>query len=114
MLPMETAMPRKAKPAPGGFYADALSQAERIRLPQARQIEGLDDEIALLRVRLGSLAAEHPENIELLLKGIGVLVRAVAARYRLSKKAENDLYQSVLGVLRGIGGALHPEGFDGV
>ncbi|MEK7282123.1 MAG: hypothetical protein AAB037_07235, partial [Chloroflexota bacterium] len=73
--------------------------------------EGLDEEIALLRVKLSQLLIEHPEDTDLLLKGVGMLVRAVAARHRLSKKAEDDLYQNVLGVVRGIGGAMFPEGF---
>ena len=97
-----------------GFYAAALSEAERVLLPQARKMEGLDEEIALLRVRLKAALEEHPEDLPLLLKCLELLVKAVAAKYRLSKKAEDDLYQNVLGVLRGIGGALWPEGFDGV
>ncbi len=96
------------------FYASALTELERSLLPEARKVEGLDEEIALLRVRLSRLLTEEPENTKLLLEGVRLLVGAVAARYRLSKKAEGDLYQNILGVLRGIGGALLPEGFDGV
>jgi len=103
----------RAKGRAKSFYAQALSQAERLLLDNAREVEGLDEEIALLRVRLSSLAAQEPENLELLVKGIGMLVRAVSAKYRLSKQAEHDLYDSVLGVLRGIGGALGLEGFNG-
>ena len=76
-------MPRKSSKTPDkprDFYEDALSQAERVRLSRAKQIQGLDEEIALLRVRLSRLAEEQPENLELLIKGIGMLVRAVSAR----------------------------------
>ncbi len=93
------------------FYDSAMSEAERLLLPQARKVEGLDEEIALLRVKLATVLAEHPEDTELVLKSVGVLTRVIATRYRLSQKAEQDLYQSVLGVLRGIGGAMFPEGF---
>lgn len=99
--------------APTGFYAQALSEAEQIQLSEAKQLEGLEEEIALLRLRLSQLLAEHPERTDLLLKGVKTLVRAVAAQYRLSRKAEGDLSESVLGVLRGIGGVMFPEGFDG-
>jgi hypothetical protein len=98
---------------PKDFYEEALSQAERVRLSRAKQVQGLDEEIALLRVRLSRLAEEQPENLELLIKGIGMLVRAVSTKYRLSHKAEDDLYQSLLGVLRGVGSVLLPEGFNG-
>ena len=104
---------RKGRGKAKGFYAQAMSQAERLLLAEAQEVEGLDEEIALLRVRLSRLAAEEPENLELLVKGVGMLVRAVSTKYRLSPRAENDLYESVLGVLRGIGGALGLEGFDG-
>ena len=95
------------------FYASALSEAERVKLPRAQQMEGLDEEIALLRVRLGSLVAEQPENTELLLKGIGMLVRAVSAKYRLSPQAKENLADAISSVLKEIGGALWPEGFPG-
>lgn len=105
---------RRSKPKAEGFYASALSEAERLLLSEALEVEGLDEEIALLRVRLMKALEEHPENMQLLLKGVELLVKAVAARYRLSKKVEQDLYQNVLGVLRGIGGAIWPEVFDGI
>lgn len=95
-----------------GFYEAALSEAERVRLPRARRVQGVDAEIALLRVRLERLAREHPENVEMLLKGITVLVRAAAVKYRLSPKAEKDLASSLAGALRSVGAALGLEGMD--
>ena len=97
----------------GSFYASVITEAERLRLPDALKIEGLDHEIALLRVRLGRLAEEQPENTALLFKGIELLVKAVAARYRLSKKSKDDLSEAIEGVLTGVGGALGLEGFSG-
>ena len=92
------------------FYASVLEEAERAAFEAAHEIEGLDEEIALLRVKLQTALAELPEDHELLLKGIGLMVRAVSARYRISGKAEEDLYQSVVGVLEGLGDVLLPEG----
>ncbi len=97
-----------------GFYASALNHAERMRLPKARSMEGLDEEIALLRVRLHKLAQEEPEKLDLLLKGVNSLVRAVATKYRLSGKPADDLAKSIAGVLEGIGAALDPEKFGDV
>jgi hypothetical protein len=73
----------------------------------------LDEEIAVLRVKLRSQLEAHPEDFPNLLKGVDLLVKAVKTRYRLSKKAEEDLYQSVIGVLEGVGTALGLEGPDG-
>jgi len=95
------------------FYSQALTQAERVRLSRARRIEGLDEEIALIRLRLHRLAKEHPDRLELLIKGMRLLIQAVAAKYRLSPNSQEDLFHNVMGVLRGIGDALRPEGTDG-
>ena len=93
------------------FYESALDEAERDLLQDARKIDGLDEEIAVLRVKLRSAVKEHPENLPLMLRGIGLLVKAVSARYRLSKQAEDDLADSLAGVIRGVGGILMPEIF---
>jgi len=104
----------KEQPPKDDFYSLALKEGERVLLEEARKLEGLDEEIALLRVKLNSLLANDPEDTRTFLKGIELLTKAVAARYRLSQKAEDDLYENILGVLRGIGGVMWPEGFDGV
>jgi len=78
----------------------------------ALEIEGVDEEIALLRLRLRKAVAEHPEDLPLMFKGIELLAKAVATRYRLSKKAERDLAESIANVGRGLGN-LWPEALDG-
>jgi len=95
-----------------GFYDSALSEAERILLPQAKEMEGLEEEIALLRVKLNSVIAQEPENMALVLKGISMLTRAVATKYRLSKEAKGNLADAIDSVLKEIGGALYPEAFS--
>ena len=95
-----------------GFYDSALSEAERILLPQAMEMEGLEEEIALLRVKLNSVIAQQPENMALVLKGIAMLTRAVATKYRLSKEAKENLADAIDSVLKEIGGALYPEAFS--
>src|SRR3989304_5973339 len=69
------------------FYRRALDDAERLDLERAQGIEGLDDEIALMRVRLKRAVEEHPQDLQLLVKGLEILMRAVGARYRLSPQA---------------------------
>ena len=88
------------------FYSDALTEAEQVLLPEAMDMEGLDEEIALLRLKLQQAIMERPEDLDLLMKGVSLLVRAVATQYRLSPKAKDDLMDSVIGVLDGIGQSL--------
>ncbi len=94
------------------FYGSALDSAEQIELEAASDIEGLDREIALLRMKLRAVVSERPEDLPLMLRGIELLVKAVSARYRLSKQAEEDLAGSLAGVIRGVGGLLMPEAFS--
>ncbi|MBI4202070.1 MAG: hypothetical protein HY532_02995 [Chloroflexi bacterium] len=106
----ETAMAEKIKPT--HFYAQALSEAERLLLPDARSVDGLDDEIALLRVRLFTAVQEHPDNFVLLVMGINSLVRLAALRHKLSPASAEKLSEHLAGIIREVGGALYPEHFN--
>ena len=90
------------------FYRQSLDRAERLDLEQAQEIEGLDDEIALMRVRLKRAVEEHPEDVQLLVKGLDILVRAVGARYRLSPKSRKDLAENLAAALNSLGDQLLP------
>jgi hypothetical protein len=91
------------------FYRASLSESEKWK--RARRMEGLDEEVALLRVRLKEALEERPQDVQLIAKGVDLLVKAVAAKYRLSPKAQRELSDSIAGVVRGIGTVLYPEGF---
>jgi len=97
---------KRAPSSKKGFYKQALSEAERVLIPEAMEIEGLDEEIALLRVKLSTALAERPDNMPLMMRGVELLVKAVAARYRLSNKSQDNLAEAIDGVLKEIGAAL--------
>ena len=102
--------PRRAgKPEAHRFYHRALDEAERIDLETARRIEGLDDEIAILRLRLRHALEEHPEDLHLMARGMELLIKAVSAKYRLSPRSRGDLADSIAGVLESAGSLLLPE-----
>jgi hypothetical protein len=92
------------------FYAGSLTEAEQVALAQAADVENLDEEIAVLRVRLKTALSEHPQDYALLVRGIGMLTRAVAAQYRLSPRASKDLADRFASVLNSVGDQLFPEG----
>lgn len=103
---------KKGRRVTGGsrkkFYEAALTEMERLLLSEAREMEGLDEEIALLRVKFLTALKEEPQNHSLHLKQAGLLVKAVATRYRLGNRAEQDLLKSVRGVLENLGSSLLP------
>jgi hypothetical protein len=47
-----------------GFYSKVLDEGEQLDYEQATEVEGIDGEIALLRVKIKSLIACDPENLK--------------------------------------------------
>ncbi len=99
---------KRARAAARNFYRQALDKAERADLKRAEKIEGLDDEIAVMRVRLKRAVEERPQDLQLLVKGLDMLARAVGTRYRLSPKSRRDLADNLVAVLNSVGDQLLP------
>jgi len=90
------------------FYRDALSEGEQVDLEKAAEVENLAEEIAVLRVRLKTALSERPKDYALLVRGIGMLTRAVATQYRLSPRASQDLADSLGDLLARFGDLVAP------
>lgn len=86
---------KRARPTPRGFYVEAMTAAERLDLAEAMQVDGVDQEIALLRLRLRS-AAKDPENLALMFKGIELLAKVVATRYGLGKTGREEIQEALV------------------
>jgi hypothetical protein len=103
-------------PAPRGladsFYASALSEAEQAALTAALDVEGVDQEIAVLRVRLRQALEANPEDLALMFKGVDLLAKMVATRYRLSKSSERNLAAALAMALRSVR-EIFAEAHDG-
>jgi len=82
-----------------GFYSKALHEAERISLQEAGQVEGVDQEIALLRCRLAELVQNSPDRIDLQLQTASAIARLVKTRYQISKEQKNSLREAIARVL---------------
>jgi len=106
-------MPERAKPKRGapkgnqnarkhGFYSKVLDEAERLDFELAAGVEGFDDEIALLRVKIKSLLENDPENIKLLMDVTNTLVRLVKTKYNISKEQKKGLKEAIENVLKDI------------
>ena len=82
-----------------GFYSHVITEVERRDLKKAADIEGVDQEIALLRVRLKSILLHNPENTSLFLQVTTMLARLIRTRRYLGNMDETSLYQIVENVL---------------
>ena len=88
---------RKGKPR--GFYSRALDEAEKLELEEASHVEGIDQEIALLRVKLRKLLEEQPERIDLHFEAANIIARLVRTRYQITKEQKKSLKEAIQKVL---------------
>ncbi len=85
-----------------GFYSKVLDEAEQLDFELATGVEGIDDEIALLRVKIKSILAHDPENINLIMQVTNTLARLVKTRYNISKEDKKGLKEAIANVLRDV------------
>jgi len=85
-----------------GFYSRVLDEAERLDLELAQGVEGIDDEIALLRVKIKSILESDPENVRLIMEATNALARLVRTRYNITKEQKKGLKEAIGNVLKDI------------
>ena len=85
-----------------GFYSKVLDEAERLDFELASGVDGIDDEIALLRVKIKSILEHDPENIKLIMRVTNTLERLVRTRYNISKEQKKGLKEAIGNVLRDV------------
>lgn len=82
------------------FYARVLDEAEQLDFEIASGLNGMDEEIALLRVKIKSALGDDPDNIKLLVDAAKTLERLVRTRYSISKEQRKGLKEAIGNVLR--------------
>jgi hypothetical protein len=85
-----------------GFYSKVLDEAERLDFELATGVEGIDDEIALLRVKIKSLLEHDPENIKLIMQATNTLAGLVKTSYNMTKEQRKGLKEAIGNVLRDV------------
>jgi len=85
-----------------GFYSKVLDEIEQADFKTATAVEGIDEEIALLRVKIKSLISHDPDNIKLIMQATNTLARMVRTKYNISKKDKHGLKEAIGNVLRDI------------
>lgn len=92
---------KRSKAAPN-FYARVMDAAEQLDFELAAGVNGIDDEIALLRVKIKALVDDDPKNLKLLVEATNALERLVRTRYRISKEQRKGLKEAIGNVLRDV------------
>jgi hypothetical protein len=90
----------KGKKPKQSFYSKALDEAEGLDFELAQDVDGIDDEIALLRLKIKSLLERDPDNIKLIMEATDALSRLVMARYKMGSAHKKALVNAIGGVLK--------------
>ncbi len=108
---MEKTANRKKGGQPGnrnalkhGFYSKTLNEVEKTDFEKAAGIEGIDEEIALLRLEIKkAISGGDEKNLLLLVKAAGALEKLIRTRYQITsaqrkglKEAINTVFKDVL------------------
>jgi hypothetical protein len=84
------------------FYAKALDEAERMELEEAASIEGLNNEIAILRLKLRQLLEQYPERVDLQMRAANTLARLIRTRYNITAEEKKNLREAITTVLKDV------------
>jgi hypothetical protein len=97
-----------------GFYSKTLDAEERADYEEARNIQGLDEEIALMRAKIKSVLRHAPDNHKVLMLAMATLCRVLMTHYHITKGDKKGFKEGLSQVLRdvalplgiGLGGIL--------
>ena len=78
---------------PVNLYKSVIEESDAAVLTAAESMEGLTDEVAVLRVLLLRQLAANPDSLDLTIKGMHLLVRMVATQAQLSGEDAAQLTQ---------------------
>jgi hypothetical protein len=94
---------RRRSPEKAGYYAQVLDEAERLDYELATGVNGIDDEIALLRVEIKkAIAGGDVSNLRLLVNATNALERLIRTRYQITREQRKGLKEAISNVLRDI------------
>ena len=78
-----------------GFYSRVLNEAHTLRLVDAREVEGIDEEIAVVRVKLLSLIEDYPDHVDLQLRAAATIARMVRTRFDITAGGNRSLKDAI-------------------
>ncbi len=98
----KSASKRRQSTKKQSFYTRVLDEAEKLDMEAAADVNGIDDEIALLRVKIKSVLERDPENIKLIMQATNTLAGLVKTRYNMTGQQRKGLREAIGNVLRDV------------
>ncbi|MGD1119359.1 MAG: hypothetical protein ABR886_07720 [Dehalococcoidales bacterium] len=85
------------------FYLKVLDETERYDFSNAAGIEGIDEEIALLRLEIKkAISGGDERNLLLLVKAAGALEKLIRTRYQITSSQRKGLKEAINNVIKDI------------
>ncbi len=81
------------------FYEDAIGEADRDDFIEALEVDGLDQEVALMRLHLRRLLTDTPEDAKVIHAGVRLLINALLAQRRLTDREARGIGEAVAAVM---------------
>lgn len=85
-----------------GFYSKVLDAEEQQDFESATEVDGIDDEIALMRVKIKSIIRHDPDNYKLIMQAINSLAKLLRTRFNIGKRDKDGLKEAIFNVLRDV------------
>lgn len=82
-----------------GFYSQAITPELQALILPARQIEGIDMELALARAKVKSIAAHDPKNYAVLFDALAIVGQLSGTKQRLGKHTSRQFSRALKLVL---------------
>lgn len=83
-----------------GFYSRHLDAQEQADFEAAVLVEGVDEEITLLRIKIQRLLRRDPDNVTLIVKATNTLARLMLTRFNIRKEDKQGVREAIAAVLR--------------
>ncbi len=86
-----------------GFYTQVFAEAERLDFNDAAGIEGIDEEIALLRLEIKkAISGGNERNLLLLVKASNALEKLIRTRYQITSAQRKGLKEAIENVIKDV------------
>jgi hypothetical protein len=82
------------------FYQKVFDESVRLDFDAAADVNGIDDEIALIRIIIKNYMEKHPDDIRLIIQAANALARMVKINYTLKHDQKNMLKEGISNVIK--------------
>ena len=89
-----------------GYYSKVLDAEQQEAYERAVDVEGVDAEIAVMRMKLKSVLEKDPGNLKLIMQATNNLARLLSTKHQITEEEEKGLINGVKSVVKRIGEPL--------